>query len=587
MRLRGTDYLVAAVAAGIGIPAALAPSTGWAQIEEIVVTSRRKDENLQDVPLAVAAFDAATIEKLGISTTSDVLKLIPGVQFDQAFSAADTRISIRGINNTRGRTSVAILVDGIDVSGENVTSGGGSSLLNSRLLDLERVEVVKGPQSALYGRNAFAGAINYITKKPSMDGLHVNVSVDDVANYSIYDLRASISGPVVPEKLALSLNAGTWNSDGFFENHNPTDTVANVGLGGGKSDGVRLGALWTPTESLNITSSVSYTENEFEPRAVAKVANSNTFYLAGVSLPPGTQPSFTSDLPGQPIVIRIEWRKIGAQGNTGRSGEGRHVDQQAWLLGIGQGQRVREHQAAFGIGVANFDRDPLPAAQHIARPEGIAGNRVFDSRNENPQADREFRRHDHLRQTQDGGSTAHVLLHQQHARGGLDVEAAGVETHTLADQRDLRRPYRSTAEIDEPRGAGAGPADGVDHREFAFQNLAGYDLQLRLESMGHRSRRRLQLVRPHIRSRGVDQVAHQVAGPGGSQHRLPVYILRANQPHGPRWRLAIGSERIGLKAPSENCETGVSPLRVEGISPLRQLLADLARNERVALRDSR
>jgi len=157
MRFRAKSYLVPAVAVAIGVPAALAPVAGWAQIEEIVVTSRKKEENLQDIPLAVAAFDAAAIEKLGISTTSDVIKLIPGVQFDQAFSSADTRISIRGINNTRGRTSVAILVDGVDVSGENVTAGGGSSLLNSRLLDLERVEVVKGPQSALYGRNAFAG----------------------------------------------------------------------------------------------------------------------------------------------------------------------------------------------------------------------------------------------------------------------------------------------------------------------------------------------------------------------------------------------------------------------------------------------
>ncbi len=295
MRFRGGDYLVAAVAtAGIGIPASLAPTTGWAQVEEIVVTSRRKDENLQDVPVAVAAFNAETIEKLGISSTADVIKFIPGVQFDQAFSAADTRISIRGINNTRGRTSVAVLVDGVDASGENVTSGGGSSLLNSRLLDLERVEVIKGPQSALYGRNAFAGAINYITKKPSMDGLRINVSLDDVANYSIYDVRGSISGPVVAEKLALSLNAGSWKSDGFFENHNPTDPVANVGLGGGKSNGVRLAALWTPTESLNITSSASYSENEFEPRAVAKVARSNTFYKAGVRLPPGTDPLFTS-----------------------------------------------------------------------------------------------------------------------------------------------------------------------------------------------------------------------------------------------------------------------------------------------------
>ncbi len=297
MTFRRTKYLAAAATAFVALPASLAPVAGWAQIEEIVVTSRKTEESLQDIPLSVAAFDSATIEKLGLSSTADVVALIPGVQFDQAFSAADTRISIRGINSSRGRTSVAILVDGVDVSGENVTSGGGSSLLNSRLLDLERVEVVKGPQSALYGRNAFAGAINYITRKPSMDGLVINTSGDIAANYTIYDVRGSISGPVVADTLALSLNAGTYSSDGYYSNHNPTDPVANVGLGGGESNGLRLAALWTPSESVNVLASdQSISENESDPRAVAKVGPSNTFYKDGVALPPGTAPDFTENL---------------------------------------------------------------------------------------------------------------------------------------------------------------------------------------------------------------------------------------------------------------------------------------------------
>ncbi len=169
---------VAALMSPVGLSLLALPATGlvsmssWSQeVTEIVVTTRRREENLQDIPVAVSSFSADDIEKRGIASTADVLKLVPGVQFDQGFSAADTRISIRGINSERGRTSAAVLVDGIDVSGENVTAGGGSSLLNTRLMDLERVEVVKGPQSALYGRNAFAGAISYITKQPSMTEL--------------------------------------------------------------------------------------------------------------------------------------------------------------------------------------------------------------------------------------------------------------------------------------------------------------------------------------------------------------------------------------------------------------------------------
>jgi len=296
MTVRHQRAFAAAIAVTLAVPAFVAPSTGWAQIEEIVVTTRRKAENLQEVPVAVAAFSEEMLEKQGIASTADIVGLVPGVQFDQSFSAADTRISIRGINSTRGRTSVAILMDGVDVSGENVTAGGGSSLLNSRLLDLERVEIVKGPQAALYGRNAFAGAINYITKKPSMDGLRLNAYAD-VADYGTYDLRGSISGPVIEDTLALSFNAGVYETDGYYDNHNPNDPGANGSLGGAESSGARIVALWTPSETWTVTANVSYTENDFDPRAVAKIANANRFYnqLGQLVVNPDGTPVTTPD----------------------------------------------------------------------------------------------------------------------------------------------------------------------------------------------------------------------------------------------------------------------------------------------------
>ena len=271
---------------------AAVPAAGWAQIEEIMVTVRKTTESLQDVPLAVSAFDQEFIEKQGLATTADVLKLVPGVQFDQAFSAADTRISIRGISNSRGRASVATLIDGVDVSGENITSGGGSSLLNTRLADLERIEIIKGPQSALYGRNAFAGAINYITRQPSMDDVEVRAFADAAFDYDIYDLRASVSWPLIEDVLAVSINGATFSHRGYYKNNNPIDPIPNVGLGGSESDGLRFTALWTPTDTVAVTWNIAYTENRNEPRPVVKVAPANTFYLDGVRLPAGTQPDY-------------------------------------------------------------------------------------------------------------------------------------------------------------------------------------------------------------------------------------------------------------------------------------------------------
>ncbi len=97
---------VAALMSPVGLSLLALPATGlvsmssWSQeVTEIVVTTRRREENLQDIPVAVSSFSADDIEKQGIASTADVVKLVPGVQFDQGFSAADTRISIRGINS--------------------------------------------------------------------------------------------------------------------------------------------------------------------------------------------------------------------------------------------------------------------------------------------------------------------------------------------------------------------------------------------------------------------------------------------------------------------------------------------------------
>ncbi len=289
----------------VTVPAVLAPKEGWSQqIEEVTVTARRREENVQDIPVAVASFNADFIEKQAMFSTKDVVKLVPGVQFDQGFSAADTRISIRGINNSRGRASVATLIDGIDISGENITAGGGGSLLNLRLFDLERIEVIKGPQSALYGRNAFAGAISYVTRKPSMDGLEMAVS-GQAADYDTYNLKGTISGPLIADTLAMSLNLAAFTSDGYFNNNltgqptngfgQPIDDGNSQKLNGYDSKGARWVTLWSPTDSLDITAAMTLAKDESDPRAVAKVGNANTFYDKDGNLLPGvTTPEFSA-----------------------------------------------------------------------------------------------------------------------------------------------------------------------------------------------------------------------------------------------------------------------------------------------------
>lgn len=197
--------------------ALLVPATGWSQIQEIVVTTRKREERLQEVPIAISTISSADLQRKSLNSVSDISKGLSSIEFDEGASNSDTRITIRGLSPTRGRQNVAILVDGIDVSTEAITSSGGGALLNTRLMDVERVEVVKGPQLALYGRSAFAGAIQYITQDPS-DILEAKVSADGAPEYDRYSASFGLSGPVFGEKLGLRFNAAWWDEPGFYDN---------------------------------------------------------------------------------------------------------------------------------------------------------------------------------------------------------------------------------------------------------------------------------------------------------------------------------------------------------------------------------
>jgi iron complex outermembrane receptor protein len=138
-------HTAACVTLAIAGVVAVATDTVAQQIEEIVVTTRKRAENLQDVPIVITAFTAATMLNRGIADIEDLTKYTPGVIYDEGFAKQDIRISIRGLSPTRGRQNAAILMDDVDISSEALLSAGGSMFVNPRLFDLERLEVVKGP----------------------------------------------------------------------------------------------------------------------------------------------------------------------------------------------------------------------------------------------------------------------------------------------------------------------------------------------------------------------------------------------------------------------------------------------------------
>ncbi len=256
--------LVAAVAAASCqlSPVALGQTNQAQALEEVVVTARKRSESVQDVPLAIDAIDAQRITQLDIASTADVARYTPALTFDVGALPNDTRPSIRGVNAARGRPNVGILVDFVDVSSEAMTVAGGGITANLRLLDLERVEVVKGPQSVLYGRGAFSGAINYITRRPSKE---FEARIDgDYDEHGTYNLGLSLSGPLLSEQLAGRLTLSSYDRAGWYDNPNTGEE-----LGEGDSNGGSLALEWTPTESLAFYLRAEHSEDEFGPRAEA------------------------------------------------------------------------------------------------------------------------------------------------------------------------------------------------------------------------------------------------------------------------------------------------------------------------------
>ena len=197
------------------------------QLEEILVTARKKVENLQSVPIAIDAFSAAMLDEKAINTLEGIAKYSTSLTFNQGVLPNDTRPVIRGLNINRGRPNVGILVDGIDISSETLTVAGGGATLNVGLLDLERIEVIKGPQSVTYGRSAFAGAVNYVTKRPQADQGVYGYIEGETDEHGYWQGIGNVTFGIT-DSLAMGITVLKNDFDGHYENPNTGGDLGGV-----------------------------------------------------------------------------------------------------------------------------------------------------------------------------------------------------------------------------------------------------------------------------------------------------------------------------------------------------------------------
>ena len=209
--------LTAAVSAALSSAALLMPSVASAQLEEVVVTARARAESLQDVPATVTAFTEGQIANMGVERAEDFVYMTPGVTFVNTVEVGDSSLSIRGINGARdAETNFAFIVDGVLYT--------NPSAFNREYPDLSQIEVLKGPQGALYGRSAAAGAVIMSTKRPTQE-FEGSVKVGG-AEYGTYYGTATIAGPLGSDT-AGRLTVTHRRTDGFLENVYLKDDVVN------------------------------------------------------------------------------------------------------------------------------------------------------------------------------------------------------------------------------------------------------------------------------------------------------------------------------------------------------------------------
>ena len=179
--------------------------------QAIVVTARKRSEVLQDVPVAVTAVTGETIEKRGLTQIKDVAQLTPSLNVNSD-GVGRVFLAVRGVGTTLVGTvqpGVGIFVDGVYQP--------NTSYLNNPLVDVDRVEVLRGPQGTLYGKNTLGGALNVITRQPS-NRFVARAGGSYAGPDNAWDAYGSVSGPIIEDKLQVKVAAAHRQQDGFIRN---------------------------------------------------------------------------------------------------------------------------------------------------------------------------------------------------------------------------------------------------------------------------------------------------------------------------------------------------------------------------------
>jgi len=234
-----------------GMQIAVAQDEGAAQpkvLEEVIVTAQKREQKLIEVPIAITAMTASEIESRGISSLLEAQYAVPGLTMAE-FGPGQQRAQLRGISSPGGATSLATIGFYLDEMPVNV---GSATALDVRLLDIERIEVLRGPQPALYGEGSMGGTIRYVTARPDLEEFSGRVSgrwgsLTDGDN--LYRGSGVLNVPIVEDVLGIRIAVAQEETGGFIDQLSTGEKDVNSA----KISTVRTTILWEPSDEFSFS----------------------------------------------------------------------------------------------------------------------------------------------------------------------------------------------------------------------------------------------------------------------------------------------------------------------------------------------
>ena len=265
------------------------PAATGSALEEIVVTATRREESISRVPISITAINQDAIDQKGIKDFSDIVRFTPGVAFD---SSQTNQISIRGISSSGGSGTTGIYIDDTPIQVRNLGFNSDDTLV--KLFDLDRVEVLRGPQGTLFGAGSEGGTVRYITVQPSLT--ETSVYAKGETSYTqggapSYESGLAVGTPVIDGVFGIRFSAWYRRDGGWIDRIDPTTLQlvdANANRDG--TAALRLAGLWQPNDALRVTPSILYQNSQRNDVTIYWPEYSNPGANSYVSADPTARP---------------------------------------------------------------------------------------------------------------------------------------------------------------------------------------------------------------------------------------------------------------------------------------------------------